>query len=248
MGYNCPMKFEKMVPTRYARCPSMAITMTDILPGARVRAYRESLGLSIREASRRASGTLSHTAISNIETGATPWSRVQLGTIDSLAHALGITTERLMEVATGRPTEVRKLPEPQVGKKSIPVYSLVSAGVGADGGEIVGYIEVNANKKGQRVAYLIEGDSMAPRVLPGAIVEVRLQETARPGVIVVAYIATNGMVCKFLQSITPDGYCILTSDNPKYEPLVVPGDEIHIKGVVEEVRNPAPGVFNGSAY
>lgn len=209
-------------------------------PGARLRKFREDLKLSTRKAMSLSEGAVSHGQISNIERGATPWSGVQFRTIEGLARAYGTTPSRIVEVATGISSEVRELPEPQVGKRSIPVYNLVSAGDGADGGEIIGYLEIDANKRGNRVGYLIEGDSMTPEIKPGGRVEVILQDHAQPGSVIVAYTAEHGMVCKVLQSTTPDGYCVLTSYNPAYPPLVVACDEIHIKGVVEEIRNPAP--------
>lgn len=202
--------------------------------------FRSSLKLSTRDVMLRSEGAVSHGQISNIERGATPWAGVKFGTIEGLARAYGTTVSRIIEVATGIDSEVKELPEPQVGKRVIPVYNLVSAGNGADGGEIIGTMEIDANKKGDRIGYLIEGNSMQPDILPGATVEVLLTNVAPPGVIIVAYTAEHGMVCKLLQSVTPDGYCVLTSYNQTYHPLVIPCDEIHIKGIVEEIRNPAP--------
>lgn len=224
-----------------ARLPNL-LTVVDEhdTPGMRLMRLRNQLGLSTRDVMIRSEGAVSHGQISNIERGSTPWAGVKFGTIEGLARAYGTTVSRIIEVATGISSEVKELPEAQVGKRTIPVYNLVSAGDGADGGEIVGYMEIEANKKGERIGYEIDGDSMMPRIYPGARIEVLKQETAQPGTIIVAYTAEHGMVCKLLQSTTPDGYCVLTSYNERYAPLIVRADEMHIKGVVKEIRNPAP--------
>lgn len=218
----------------------MVVTVIDDSshPGARLKALRASRGLGLREAARLSGGAVTHTQISNIEMGVTPWAGVKYGTLEGLARAYGIPFARLIQVATGQASEVTELQHAHAGKRLIPVYNLVSAGNGADGGAIIGTMEIDATKRGERVGYLIEGDSMMPEIKPGGTVEVLLQDHASPGSVIVAYTGEHGMVCKLLHSTTPDGYCILTSYNDSYPPLVIPHDEIHVKGVVTEIRNP----------
>lgn len=208
--------------------------------GARLKALRESRKIGLREAARLSGGAVTHTQISNIEAGITSWAGVKLGTLEGLARAYGVSFERLVQVATGRTSEVTEVQQAHAGKRLVPIYNLVSAGDGADGGAMVGTMEIDANKRGEYVGYLIEGDSMMPEIKPGGTVEVRLQDHAEPGSVIVAYTAEHGMICKLLHSTTPDGYYVLTSYNDLYAPLVVPHDEIHIKGVVTEIRNPVP--------
>jgi len=223
-----------------ASCRTTVVNVIDDSdhPGARLKQLRVARGLGLREAARLSENAVTHTQISNIEAGITPWAGVKLGTLEGLARAYGIPFTRLVELANGRTSEVRELQEAHSGKKLIPIYNMVSAGEGADGGEIVGTMEIDATRSGKRVGYLIEGDSMMPEIKPGARIEVVLQDHAQPGETIVAYTAEHGMVCKLLHSITADGHCILTSHNAVYPPLFIHCDEIHIKGIVKEVRNP----------
>lgn len=55
-------------------------------PGQKLRALREQLGLSLREAADR-TGSLSYGAIRQLENRADTWDRVELGSVRALARA-----------------------------------------------------------------------------------------------------------------------------------------------------------------
>ena len=119
------------------------------------------------------------------------------------------------------------------GRRRIPVYDLLSAGPGSEGGTVVSHIDIGPEFVGAHAAYRISGESMSPRIDDGDIVLVRAQDYASPKNIVVCWTPEAGMVCKFLAG-TENGYYVLTSINPSHAPILT--REIRIYGIVVEVR------------
>lgn len=128
-------------------------------------------------------------------------------------------------------------------KKVIPVYDLLSAGPGGDGGALIEPVEIPEAWSGPHAGYKITGDSMLPDIKPGSTVIVKVQDYASPGNIVVAYTPDRGMLVKFLDRILDDGTHVLVSTNPAYPPVW--SKEVRIYGIVREVRNPVP-IINGN--
>lgn len=126
------------------------------------------------------------------------------------------------------------IPDLRGGTQLVPVYDLLSAGPGGDGGNVIDVIDIPASWEGRHAAYQVTGDSMSPDIPDGARVVIRAQDYASPGNEIVAWVPDHGMVVKRLERITPEGDFVLTSYNPAYKPIWT--REIHIYGVVVEVR------------
>lgn len=127
-------------------------------------------------------------------------------------------------------------PDLRGGTRRIPVYDLLSAGPGGDGGTVIAEVDIPEAWKGEHAAYEVTGDSMAPRIPDGSTVIIRCQDYARPGSIIVAYAPEHGMLVKFFERATEAGQCVLTSFNPAYAPIWTDVDELRVYGVVREVR------------
>ncbi|MFO7545140.1 MAG: S24 family peptidase [Trueperaceae bacterium] len=127
-------------------------------------------------------------------------------------------------------------PDLSGGTRRIPVYDLLSAGPGGDGGTVIAEVDIPEAWKGDHAAYEVTGDSMAPRIPDGATVIVRCQDYATPGNIIAAYAPENGMLVKLFERATDDGRCVLTSFNPAYASIWADTDELRVYGIVREVR------------
>lgn len=120
------------------------------------------------------------------------------------------------------------------GTRTVPVYDMLSAGPGSDGGTVIDVIDIPAAWEGHYAAYEVVGDSMAPDIPDGARVVVRVQDYASPGNEVVVWVPDHGMLVKRLERITPEGDVVLTSYNPEFKPIWA--RDVRIYGVVVEVR------------
>lgn len=126
------------------------------------------------------------------------------------------------------------------GTRSIPVYDLLSAGPGGDGGTIIDWLDIPETWRGNHAGYQVTGDSMSPHIPDGARIVVRTQEHANPGEVIACYSPEHGSVVKVLQGVAENGLVTLTSFNPAYPPLWAP--YIHVFGVVVEIRVRPPYV------
>jgi SOS-response transcriptional repressor LexA len=120
------------------------------------------------------------------------------------------------------------------GTRTIPVYDLLSAGAGVDGGTVIDVVDIPVAWEGHYAAYQVTGDSMAPDIPDGARVVIRVQDYASPGNEIVVWVPDHGMLVKRLERITPDGELVLTSYNPEFKPIWA--RDVRIYGVVVEVR------------
>lgn len=126
--------------------------------------------------------------------------------------------------------------------KRIPILGSVQAGIPTDACEYIeGYEEIpnELAETGSYIALRVKGDSMSPRILPGDIVIVRLQQDIESGETAVVFVdggeATVKKVLKY-----PDGIR-LVPNNPAYEPLFFTNNEIisrpvTVFGKVAELR------------
>lgn len=160
---------------------------------------------------------------------------------------------RLLDLLKVSPTEFERLtginlgttqtaPEDQLhlesedlrgGARTVPVYDLLSAGPGGDGGTVIDTVDIPDSFKGQHAAYEVVGDSMAPDIPNGARVVIKVQDYASPGNEIVCWVPDHGMLVKYLDRIEGEEY-VLTSYNPNYRPIWT--REIVIYGVVREIR------------
>lgn len=189
-------------------------------PGDRLRELREKRGLSAREVSKLSENAFSYSYVSHLERGTAPWAKVSLTVLRGFARAFRMTIEDLVEYVDGR-TQITSFADNTLTGHRIPVYDLVSAGDGLDGGDVIDYAEIPTRWTGEHVGYQIEGHSMAPQIPAGSTVIVKKTDAVRPGQLVVAYVPEHGMVVKRYQQAEPDGLVILTSDNPEYPPIFV---------------------------
>lgn len=163
-------------------------------------------------------------------------------TLAKLLDALGWSIEELnrstgLDIPTsqGLKDEVQLETEDlRGGTRTIPVYDLLSAGPGGDGGTVIDVIDIPGAWEGHHAAYQVTGDSMAPDIPPGAIVVVRVQDYATPGNEVVVWSPDHGMLVKKLERITNEGDVVLTSYNPNFKPIWT--RDVKFYGVVVEVR------------
>jgi repressor LexA len=124
----------------------------------------------------------------------------------------------------------------------IPILGSVQAGIPTDACEYIeGYEEIphELAETGSYIALRVKGESMSPRILPGDIVIVRIQQDIESGETAVVFVddgeATVKKVLKY-----PDGIR-LVPNNPAYEPLFFTNNEIisrpvTIFGKVAELR------------
>lgn len=124
------------------------------------------------------------------------------------------------------------------GTHKVPLYDLISAGPGGEGGTIIEYLDVPDAWKGQYVGYLVHGDSMSPQIPDRSKIIVKVQDHSDINDIIACYTPDNGNVVKVLRHVAEDGTVTLTSLNPSYPPIWAP--YIHVFGVVVEIRTAPP--------
>jgi phage repressor protein C with HTH and peptisase S24 domain len=239
-----------MFPTLYANPPKMfLVSDTNETYGDRLRKIRERLGLSARKAASLSDPRVTHSNIGKIESGQTPWENVQLNTIKGLARAYGLSVSELLNEVNGTPypakpnvftDQVHLEGDLAVGTIDIPEYDMLSAGPGGHGGEIIGYIPFRPKTPGEYVGYRISGDSMSPRIGDGDTVVIKVRDYASAGNIIVCWTPDEGMMCKYLKEIKPDGTYVLTSYNPEYPPIWT--KDIKIYGLVIQRLESIPTV------
>lgn len=240
------------VITALARYSHILPYMAEEFPGDRLKKIRVSLGFSRREAARRTEGAVSHTHIGNIEDNPGAWQRASQEVLTGLARAYNMSYYRLLSEVNGTPYPAKpniytdqvhlETPDINQGRRRIPVIDLLSAGPGGDGGTIVSEIDLPPEFVGPHAAYRITGESMYPEIFDRGTVVIRCQEYSSAKNIIVCWTPDEGMLCKTLDRIE-DGYFVLTSINPAFKPIWT--REIHIYGIVVEVRNPRT-VINGN--
>lgn len=213
---------------------AMTATMVRMdTPGDRLRQLRNERGWGVRELARRTEGALTYSYISHLERGVAPWAKVSLTVLRGFARAFGMPLDEFVDYVDGR-SELSANAETMVQGKRVPVYDLVSAGDGLDGGVLIDHVEIPSTWQGEYVGYEVDGDSMAPSVMPKDVVIVRRTPDVQPGQLVVAYVPEHGMVLKRYAHLESDGLIVLTSDNPACQPIFT--RELAPIGVVVEVR------------
>lgn len=243
-----------MFPTFYTKPQTMFyVSAEPETPGDRLKKIRVGLKFSARKAEKLSDPRVSHSNIGKIESGITPWENVQRNTIKGLARAYGRTPEELLNEVNGTPypkkpniyTDEVHLETSNIynqERRRIPVYDLVSAGPGSDGGVVVAYVDIGPEFVGDHSAYRVAGISMRPEIEDGDVIIVKLQDYAAVRNDIVCWTASAGMLCKRLSS-NEDGLYVLTSINPEYQAIVT--KDVHIYGIVVEVRKRRK-IYNGT--
>jgi len=118
---------------------------------------------------------------------------------------------------------------------SVPVLGRVQAGGLTTAVEdLEGYLAVEAGADEELFALRVRGDSMVGAgILPGDLVVVRRQSTARSGEIVVALVEDEATVKRLRLKA---GQVELVPENEAFEVIAPPPDQLRILGRVIEVR------------
>lgn len=218
--------------------------------GRKIAARRTELGLSLAAVEDATDGVVYSQLLYRLENGRMNPDNVKAHQLEALLRVLEWTLAD-WNALPGRPREVqgehRHAPEHRdardevqldpavtVGRRSIEVYDILSAGPGGDGGTVIEVIDIPDTWRGEHAAYEVSGNSMSPDIEDGDRVVVKLQDYASPGNEIVCYVPDHGMLVKYLERTTSDGQYVLTSYNPEYRPIWT--TEITIYGVVVEVR------------
>lgn len=250
-----PMKY---TPTVSRPSPCLASAMSEKRTpegqrlGAIIKEWRLDRSLSrpalAREVARRGVSTTAD-YLAKLEDGWRSFANAKLELREAIREAMQISPQEWRE-KTGlfvplAPGEVvpggtiEKLTDDiHSGMRQIPVYDLIDAGPGGDGGTIVEYIDIPEAWKGHYAAYKVSGDSMSPYIPDKAKIVVRVQDHSDNGDIIACYAGDHGNVVKVLRGVADDGTVTLTSLNPNYPPIWAP--YIHVFGVVIEIRMAPP--------
>jgi SOS-response transcriptional repressor LexA len=224
--------------------PDRRAYLQQSLPGDRLKKLRDDKGLTPEHVAELSGNAVSARRLRNLEEKEGLWHKVREDEALALARVYGLSIMDFLAVVNGTPYPARPniytdevfLQASNIGgRRRIPVIDLLSAGPGGDGGNIVGYVDLEDEFKGPHSAYLITGDSMEPEIRDGETVIVQRQDYAPPKNTIVCWTPDDGMLCKYLDRVE-DGFYVLTSLNPLYKPIWT--REIHIYGIVVQSRKP----------
>ena len=173
-------------------------------------------------------------------------------TLQRIADYFGVTPDYLLREDDEQPTPSNAQPLAPDGVYLAPLFESVSAGFGAFAEDrVVDHIPIYVTKKAeaeQTICIRVRGDSMAPVICDGDIVQVRKQDSVISGSVAVVMVEDEG----FVKSVYyEEGKWIeLRSENPDYPPVHFEGTEIRkvrvvgfvtkvIKNVNKHVTEPA---------
>lgn len=191
--------------------------------GQLIKQSRKEKGITQNELAKRIG--VSAGAISRWESG--DIENMRRDRIEKLADALGIDPNIIIGIEPNKEMD-----------GNIPILGRVAAGIPIDAvEEIIGYEEIPKRllAYASYFALKIRGESMQPNIQDSDIVIVRKQESASDGDIVIAQVNHDEeATCKRLKMYRDQ--IMLLSDNPAYSPQVYDAKDVHIVGVVTEVR------------
>jgi repressor LexA len=191
--------------------------------GQLIKQSRKEKGITQNELAKRIG--VSAGAISRWESG--DIENMRRDRIEKLADALGIDPNIIIGIEPNKEMD-----------GNIPILGRVAAGIPIDAvEEIIGYEEIPKRllAYASYFALKIRGESMQPNIQDSDIVIVRKQESASDGDIVIAQVNHDEeATCKRLKMYRDQ--IMLLSDNPAYSPQVYDANDVHIVGVVTEVR------------
>lgn len=102
-------------------------TVEDLSPSEKLARLREGKGLSLREVAKRSEGAVSHSYISDLEKGLSPWNSASLTTVKGLARAYDLSVVGLLDYVNGNPdlfsdTEIVR------SNRTVSTYRLTASG------------------------------------------------------------------------------------------------------------------------
>ena len=129
----------------------------------------------------------------------------------------------------------------------IPLYETVSAGFGALAiSDIVDYIPSyipNALEASETICIRVRGDSMAPKIENGDIIQVRKQDSVDSGTVAVVLIDGDEGLVKYI--MFGETWIELRSINPMYKPMRFNGPDklrVRVVGLVTKIIKSVSGV------
>lgn len=129
----------------------------------------------------------------------------------------------------------------------IPLYETVSAGFGALAiSDIVDYIPSyipNALEASETICIRVRGDSMAPKIENGDIIQVRKQDSVDSGTVAVVLIDGDEGLVKYI--MYGETWIELRSINPMYKPMRFNGPDklrVRVVGLVTKIIKSVSGV------
>ncbi|MEZ4410578.1 MAG: transcriptional repressor LexA [Polyangiales bacterium] len=151
------------------------------------------------------------------------------------AHLEALVEEGRLTKLPGQSRGYRLAEGTPAGAALVPLVGRVAAGRLREALEDPdGYVAVRADLRGEHFALRVEGESMVGAgILPGDVVVVRRQPTARDGDVVVARVGDEATVKTLRRR---GGAVVLEPANPAFSPIVVTRGDLAILGRVVEVR------------
>lgn len=209
--------------------------------GEKVKQAREAKGMTQEELAH-ALGYKSRTSVNKIETGERDVPRRQ---IKKIAQILGVPPVSLLGWEDDPLPKVgalvgREKPKPRVSGAldfipqaqiyNIPIFESVSAGFGAYADSCaVGYMPLffpsEAEAK-ETLVLRVRGDSMYPRIVDGALIQVHKQDYAENGKVAIILIDGEEAVVKKFFCDCEKEEVRLESFNPEYAPRIFKGKDI----------------------
>lgn len=202
-----------------------------------IKELRSRSGLSGEELGDRIG--VDKSSISKYESGA---SKPNYDTIFKMAKFFGVSTDYLFGLVseeTGQFGSRSPVNSSGIGRTvKVPILGKIPAGVPVDSTEcLIGYKDVPEEqiKNGSYFYLQVKGDSMIGANIPdGCLVLIKKQDEASDGQIVVCRVNESEATLKKFRR--HDGQVVLTSANPKYEPIIIQSESARILGVVVKVE------------
>ena len=207
--------------------------------GEKIIKRRIELGMSQDELAKKV-GYKDRSSIARIESGERD---IRQSSVMKFAEALNTTPAWLMDISDSstpkQKTESNAQILPSEYIRMIPCFESASAGFGTDAQnriiELIPIYIVNEQEAAETICITVRGDSMHPKIEDGDIVQVRKQDTAETGDIVVILDGDEAFVKRFIHG---KNGVILESFNPAYPPMRFTKEEsnnLRIVGVVKRI-------------
>lgn len=171
----------------------------------------------------------------------------QHSTLLKIAEYFGVSVDYLLG-KEDKPVASEELSElDQQNVYMIPLYETVSAGFGALAiSDIVDYIPSyipNALEASETICIRVRGDSMAPKIENGDIIQVRKQDSVDSGTVAVVLIDGDEGLVKYI--MFGETWIELRSINPMYKPMRFNGPDklrVRVVGLVTKIIKSVSGV------
>lgn len=197
-----------------------------------------SLCASVKKSPNAVASELGYSSgsVSAWKSGRTP----KFATLQKIADYFGVTPDYLLREDDDPTPPGNTHPLAQDGVHLAPLFENVSAGFGAFAeSQVIDHIPIYVTKKAeaeQTICIRVRGDSMAPVICDGDIVQVRKQDSVISGSVAVVMVEDEG----FVKSVYYEEgkWLELRSENPDYPPMRFEGssiDKVRVVGFVTKV-------------